>query len=385
MRTIYLDYNTTTPPAGAARQAMLPYLEDFFAAPGNPHWQSRAVEETIEDARSSLATLLGCNTSEVVFTSGGTESNNLALFGAARAFEETKTRRSKGHLIISNLEHLPVSSVADRLASQGWEVTRLACDQGVVDPDRLQAAIRKNTALISIQLAGAQTGVLQDIAKLSRVSRPAHCLFHTDGTQAFGKIEVEVDDLGIDLLSISAHKMYGPKGIGALFVRDGVAIKPQMVGGWEEGGLRPGMACPMLLAGFSAAAQLVKAGGAESAERLRELRNRFVDRFEEASNGGYSILGTELRAEQLPNTVAIRLKNCNAAKLLANTPELHIGLPISHDLTAERSFEGSPLEAVGQTLDSAREMVVVSVGWNTTVDEVETGAEKLAEAHRNYA
>ncbi len=130
MRTIYLDYNTTTPLAGAARQAMLPYLEDFFAAPGNPHWQSRAVEEAVEDARSSLATLLGCNTSEVCFTSGGTESINLAMFGAARAYEETKTKRSKGHLIVSTLEHLPVASVADQLQLQGWDVTRLPCEQG---------------------------------------------------------------------------------------------------------------------------------------------------------------------------------------------------------------------------------------------------------------
>ncbi len=179
--------------------------------------------------------------------------------------------------------------------------------------------------------------------------------------------------------------MYGPKGVGALFIRDGVSIKPQLFGGWEERGFRPGLASPMLLAGFSAAAQLVKAGGAESAERLRELRNRFTDRFEEASDGGYAILGTELRAEQLPNTVSIHLKNCNAAKLLENTPELHLGLPIAHDLTAANTFERTPLAAVGLSPESARELIVVSVGWNTTVEEVEIAAEKLAEGYRNNA
>jgi cysteine desulfurase len=384
MRTIYLDYNTTTPLAGASRQAMLPFLDEHFASPGNPHWQSRAVEESIEDARASVASMIGSVASEIVFTSGGTESNNLALLGAARAFESRQKRRVKQHIVTSTLEHGPVALAADALERNGWEVTRVECNrEGFIDPDSVRKAIRKSTRLISIQFANAQLGTVQDIASLTRLSRPKNCLFHTDATQAFGKIEVDIDELGIDLLSISGHKMYAPKGIGALYVRSGVLIESLLFGGWEEAGLRPGMNNGLAIAGFGAAAQLVKAGKQESTERLLEQKDRFLQHLEENLGDSIRMIGRDTKT--LPNTCCLQMGGVSAQAILAKASELHIGLPIANQSISENAFRMHALNAIQLTLEEARSVLSVSVGWNTTRDEVDDAASVLSEAYRSLS
>lgn len=382
MRPIYLDYNTTTPLAGAARQAMLPFLDEHYALPGHPHWQSRAVEEAIEDARASVASMIGGVASEIVFTSGGTESNNLAILGAARAFESKQTRRVKQHIVLSSLEHGPVSLAAESLERNGWEVTRVECNrEGYTDPDSLRKAIRKSTRLISIQYANAQLGTVQDIASLARLSRPKNCLFHTDATQVFGKIEVDIDELGIDLLSISGHKMYAPKGIGALYIRSGVLIESLLFGGWEEAGLRPGMNNGLAIAGFGAAAQLVKAGKQESTERLLELKDRFLQLLEESLGDSIQMIGRDTKT--LPNTCCLRMGGISAQAILAKASELHIGLPIAYHSISDAAFRTHALNAIQLTLEEARSVLCVSVGWNTTREEIDDAASILSEAYRS--
>jgi cysteine desulfurase len=382
MRTIYLDYNTTTPLAGAARQAMLPFLDEHFALPGHPHWQSRAVEESIEDARASVASMIGSVASEIVFTSGGTESNNLAVLGAARAFESRQSRRVKQHLVVSTLEHGPVALAADALEKNGWEVTRLPCNrQGFIDPDSMQKAIRRSTRLISIQMANAQLGAVQDIASLTKLSRPKNCVFHTDATQAFGKIEVDVDELGVDLLSISGHKMYAPKGIGALYVRSGTVLQSLLYGGWEEAGLRPGMTNVLSIAGFGAAAQLVKAGKQETTERLLELKDRFLQSLEDNLGDSIQMIGRDTKT--LPNTCCLQMQEVSAQALWVKAPELHFGLPIAYQSVSEETYRTHPLHAIQLSLDQARKVLCVSLGWNTTREEVDEAASVLSEAYRN--
>jgi cysteine desulfurase len=384
METIYLDYNSATPLAGAARQAMLPFLDEFSANVGNPHWQSRAVEEAIEDTRSSVAMMLGSNASEIVFTSGEIESANIALLGAVKAFESSRKRRVKGHVILSALEHAAIRHIADQVKKIGWDVDYVPCSPGCrIEAERLAAAIRKNTVAISIQLANGQLGSIQNLAELTAVPRPEGCVFHTDASQAVGKLDFDVHDLGVDLLSIGSHTMYGPSGVGALFIRSGTPLEPIFFGGWEENGLRPGRMSPILLAGFGAAAQLVKAGSSESGERLRELRDLFESNFDEVLDGDWRSIAELGGESRLPNTIPMRLRGVDATKLVQQIPELHIGLPFPNSMISAQSVLNSPWNAIGITGDSAKELAVVSVGWNTTREEVKRAAGLLAEAYRH--
>ncbi len=380
MRSIYLDYNSTTPLAGAVRQAIAPFYGELFASPGNPHWLSRASEEAIEDARNQVSILLGCSPSEIVFTSGGTESTNLALLGYARTIT-TKGIRAKPEMILSSMEHPPVSKTAVFLESLGWQITRLPCrTDGSVDVDVLRSAIGKRTRLISIQLANEQIGTIQDIAAMTRLSRPKQALFHCDATQAMGKFHTDVETLGIDLLSISGHKMYAPKGVGALYIRSGVMLESISHGGCQEGGMRPGTENVPAIVGLGIASQLVHAARDESAERLSYLAHSFVSRLEQTAEETFAVHGHP--RNRLPNTASIVLKGRSGLELLRRTPELFLGLAIPHSISSLRTFQSTPFPAMGVTLDEAIATVRVSVGWNTTEQEIESAAVMLGEAYR---
>ncbi|MDZ4852228.1 MAG: cysteine desulfurase family protein [Pirellulaceae bacterium] len=380
-RSIYLDYNASTPPAGAVRQAITPFLSEMFAVPGNPHWLSRASEEAIEDARNNVSIMLDCMPSEIVFTSGGTESINLGLLGYARAVVKKPNSRSKPQMIISNIEHAAVARTAEYLETQGWEITRLACrSDGSIDLDELKLAIGKRTRLISIQLANEHIGTIQDIASMTRLARPKQAAFHTDATQAMGKIPVDVESLGVDLLSLSGHKMYAPKGGGALFVKNGTSIESILHGEWQEGGIRPGTENIPAIVGLGVAAQLVKSAGDDSAERLSMLSNSFVSQLEQVAEETFAVHGHP--RNRLPNTVSIVMKDRSALALLRRVPELYLGLAIPHVIPSERSYQATPYHAIGVSIEVASATVRVSVGWNTTDQEIETAAQLLGEAYR---
>jgi cysteine desulfurase len=380
MNVVYLDYNRTTPLAGAVRQAMLPFLDDFYAAPGNPHWQSRAVEEAIEDARSMVAALMGCSASEIVFTSGGTESTNLALLGAARVVNN-QAGRSRRHAIISRLEHRPVAAVADFLATQGWDITRLPSNtEGFIDPDDLAKALKKQTRLVSIQLANGYLGTRQKIADLTRIPRPEHCLFHTDATQAFGKLEVDVGSLGVDLLSLSGHRMYAAKGVGALYIRHGVHLESWMHGGWEENGLRPGLLNTASLVGLGVAAQLVKAGEQDVEERLSTLHKKLWAGLRAETGDALRRHGSSSQA--LPNTACFSLGQLTCASLLAKMPELHLGVPWNTNFISANTYDRSCFHAIGLDQSQAHGILCASLGWNTTEDEIDRAIGLISQAYR---
>lgn len=379
MKWIYLDYNSTTPLESPVRQAMLPYLDERFVLPGNDHWTSRAVEEAIEDSRNHVATTVGALPSEITFTSGGTESINLAILGWAQSVAANLSARSRPQMILSAVEHTPVSHCANYLETQGWEIVRIPCDtKGTVDVEAIEKQIGRRTRLISIQLANQDIGTLQDITTIAQIRRPKSCMFHTDATQAMGKIPVSVALLGVDLLSISSHLMYGPKGVGALYIRNGVVIKNIHHGGYQELGLRPGTLNTMSIVGFGAAAQLVSAGGIEVGERAESLIAKFLHLMQNLLGEKLMVRGD--RQSRLPNTINVVMPFGNSDEIIKRCPQLLIGSSVDHLDQSFSAYPRSALEAIQATPDEMKRTLRISVGWQTTDAEIEQAANMIADA-----
>jgi cysteine desulfurase len=272
---IYLDYQATTPPDPRVVEAMLPYLTEKY---GNPHsrdhrygWEA---EEAVEKAREQIASLIGADAKEIIFTSGATESNNLAIAGAARFY-----RRKKNHIVTCVTEHKCVLETARHLEQDGFDVTYLPVEKnGLVDLDRLREAIGESTVLVSIMAVNNEIGVIQPITEIGAICRECKVFFHTDAAQAVGKIPLDVNEMNIDLMSISGHKMYGPKGIGVLYVRrrPRVRLVPLIQGGGQERGLRSGTLPAPLCVGLGEACAIAEREMGTEAERLRMLRDRLL-------------------------------------------------------------------------------------------------------------
>ena len=273
MKRIYLDHAATTPVAPEVLEAMLPYYTEFWGNPSSIHSFGRQASEGMDEAREQLAKLLHASPKEIYFTSGGTEADNLAIWGTALAKE------SKGkHIITSAIEHHAVSHTLEALAKRGWAVTTLPVDgTGLVDPEAVRAAIRPDTVLVTIMHANNEVGTVEPIAEIGAVCRAAKVWFHTDAVQTVGHIPTRVDDLNVDMLSLSGHKLYGPKGIGALFIRRGVRITPLLYGGGHERGMRSGTENVPGMVGLGRAAELAMAEMAGEATRQAALRDRLMD------------------------------------------------------------------------------------------------------------
>ena len=262
MSAIYLDYNASTPLDPAVREVMRPLLEEAFGNPSSGHWASASAKAGLERARAQVAALLGCEADEIVFTSGGSEANNLALKGVffARGGEPA-------HIVASAIEHPAIVEPCRFLERLGATVTLVPVDRfGLVDPDDIRKAIRRDTILVSLMHANNEVGAIQLIAEAARIAREHGVLFHTDAAQSVGKIETRVDDLGVDLLTIAGHKLYAPKGVGALYVRRGVTLEPLIHGAGHERGRRAGTESALLAAALGKACEVATAtiGGTET-------------------------------------------------------------------------------------------------------------------------
>jgi cysteine desulfurase len=375
---IYLDYNATTPVDPRVVEAALPYLSTHFGNPSSAHAYAEPSRRAIAAARAEVARLLACAPEEVVFTGGGCESDNLAIRGAALA-----SRAHGGHVVTQETEHPGVLSICRALERlHGVSVTYLPVDaHGTVSPADLEAAITPRTVVVSIMHANNETGTLQPIAELARIAHDHGALFHTDAAQSVGKIRTRVDELGIDLLTVVGHKLYAPKGIGALYIRAGVELEPVVYGGGQERGLRAGTENVALAVALGAAARIAGEDLEASGGRLRRLRDLLGARLEEQLPGRVHVHGHPTR--RLPNTLNVAIDGVRGDDLLAAAPLVaastgsacHAGV-----------HEPSPvLLAMGVPAERALSALRLSVGRWTSEAEVEEAALHLADRTRRLA
>jgi cysteine desulfurase len=309
MARIYLDCNASTPVDPAVAAAMRPFLEDHFGNPSSGHWAASGASAALERARSQVADLLGAESDEIVFTSGGSEANNLALKGVAWALKD------KGnHIITSAVEHPAIVGPCRFLQQQGFKVTAVPVDRfGRIDPDDVARAITPRTILISIMHANNEVGTVQPIAEVSRIARAHGILLHTDAAQSVGKIATDLNTLGVDLLTIAGHKVYAPKGVGALYVRGGTPLEPLIHGAGHEGGRRAGTESALLAVGLGTACALAR--DLAPMHQVRALRDRFWQKLQEAFGNRIVLNGDP--EHRLPNTLNVSLVGQVGAEVLA--------------------------------------------------------------------
>ncbi len=373
MRRIYLDYNATTPIAPSVVEAMQPFFTDHYGNPSSTHALGRANQQAVEDARNEIAELLGAWPDEIVFTSGGSESNNMALKGAvhrAGPFAEQ-------HVVTSAIEHRATIQPVEFLRRMGCEVSICPCDaRGVIDPSDVALCLQPNTTIVSIMHANNEVGTIQPIREIGQMCRERGVLFHTDAAQSVGKIATYVNELNPDLLSLAGHKLYAPKGIGALYVRRGTELEPLIHGAGHEQGLRAGTENVAYAVGLGTAARLVNRSLAETSSRLSGLRDQLKANLREAIGDDLKVHGEG--ADILPNTLSINFPRVHGHQLLARIPELCAS-------TGSACHSGettvSPtLSAMGLTADQSRGTVRLSVGWQTSRDEIEKTCSLLLDA-----
>jgi len=313
--TIYLDHNATTPLAPEAVEAMMPFLKGEYGNPSSGYDLGRRAKEAVERARGDMAGLVGCKAAEILFTSGGTEANNTVLKGVVDFLNPKDT-----HIITSAVEHPAILNPLLYLLELGVKVTILPVDgQGVVDPDAVARAIGPHTALISIMLANNETGTLQPIREISEVARRQGVALHTDAAQAMGKIPVDVDALGVDFLTVAGHKLYGPKGVGALFMRQGKTLTPLMHGAAQEGGRRAGTENTILVAGLGAAAKVAGQRLDRDPEAMAAMRDRLQALLFE---GVQDLVLNGHPSARLPNTLNVSVPGVEGGRILDGLPGL---------------------------------------------------------------
>jgi cysteine desulfurase len=369
VRPIYLDYNSTTPLAPSVQQALLPFLAEHYGNPSAPYALGRAVQEAVEDARGQIASLIGCDRDEVVFTSGGTESNHLAILGTLLA-----RRSTAGHVAISAVEHASIRGMKLLIERLGYSVSFIPVNaQGVVTPGEVRKSLKPNTVLVSVMHANDETGVVQPIRQIAAVCRDADVSLHTDASQSAGRLRTLVDELEVDLLTISGHKMHAPKGIGALYVRGSVVIDPLFHGEGQEAGFRAGTENVLGAVGLGKAAAITAQSLDESQARLEMLRNRLEVQLLEAAGDEIVIHGQS--ATRLPNTSCISFRNVEAHEILARIPELYASSASASQSTGP--VVSATLSAMKVPPEIARGTIRLSSGWYTTEAEIDRAVQLL--------
>ena len=372
MQTIYLDHNATTPLRPEVLEAMLPYLSAHFGNPSSVHWAGRRAKQGLEEAREQVAALINARPSEVVFTSGGTESNNLALRGALWA---ARSNRKGMHIITTAIEHSSVLAPLHALTREGCALTTLSVDSnGRVQVDDLTTAPRPETVLVSIGLANHEVGTIQPISALSRVTRERGVLLHVDAVQAAGKLPLDVNSLGVDLLSLSAHKIYGPKGVGALYVRKGTGLVPVLVGGPQEREKRPGTENVAAAVGFGVAATLaaqeLEVNVAHYLRLTTQLWQGILQRVPNAS------LNSPER-DRLSNTLNVGFAGATGEGLMMGLDLAGVAVSTGSACAAGSLEPSHVLLALGRDTAAAKSAIRFSVGKNTTEQEIERVLEVL--------
>lgn len=371
MRRVYLDNNATTPVLPAVLEAMQAYFAEHFGNASSIHHHGQETRAAVERARQSVAALLGCRASEVVFTSGGTEGDNLAIFGLVRPGPVQRgTARAGDHVISSTIEHHAVLSSCKQLESSGCEVTYVPVDgQGRVDPDDVRRALRPNTRLITIMMANNETGVLQPVEEIGKVAAQADVYFHTDAVQVAGKVPIDVKRLGCDLLSISGHKMNAPQGVGALYVRKGTILRPMLYGGSHERSRRAGTENVPGIVALGRAAELAREVFAHGdLERMAGLRDRMEQTIlDEVDATGVNGAGTP----RVPNTSSIYFDGIEGEALVIALDLKGLAVSTGAACSSGAIEPSHVLTAMGLSPERARGSLRFSLGKQNTAEDVE--------------
>jgi cysteine desulfurase len=367
MEPVYLDYNASTPIDPAVAEAMRPLLEEAYGNPSSGQWASVPAKAALENARGKLNALLGCASDEVVFTSGGSEANNLALKGL---FFRRCDRPS--HVITSQIEHPAILEPCRFLERLGAKITSVRVDStGLVDPDDIRKAITRDTFLISIMHANNEVGTIQPIAEIATIAQEHGIPFHTDAAQSVGKIPSKVDELGVDLLSVAGHKIYAPKGIGALYVRRGIEIEPLIHGAAHEGGRRAGTESALLTTALGTACEIAQQW--IGMPGVQELRDRFWELLRAAFGNQVVLNGHPAR--RLPNTLNVSFVGCVGAEILARMPD--VAASTGSACHAGQITLSPVLKAMGIAPEVGIGAIRFSLGRNTTQEEIEAVVSKL--------
>jgi cysteine desulfurase len=370
MKKIYLDHAATTPTDPAVLESMIPWFRDRFGNPSSPHSFGREGRAAVEAARAKVAALLGAGPMEVVFTSGGTESDTMALRGVARVL------RDRGnHIVVSAVEHHAVLEPCRELAEEGFEITHLPVDaNGMVDPDDAARALSHRTILVSVMHANNEIGTIQPVAEIARLAHAKGIYVHTDAVQTFGHVPFTVDEIEADLLSLSAHKLYGPKGVGALFIRKGIRIAPLLRGGGQERDRRASTENVPGIVGLGTAAEMAGRNMADETEELIRLRERLTGGIRERI-GGIRFNGHPER--RLPGNVSVSFEGVEAEPLLLTLDLMGIACSGGSACSSTSVEVSHVLSAIGREAGMARGTIRFSLGRETSEEDIDRVLEVL--------
>ncbi|MGV8175516.1 MAG: cysteine desulfurase NifS [Methanothrix sp.] len=377
MNRIYMDHSATTPVAPEVLQAMLPYFREKFGNASSLHSFGLEAREALEESREKVAGLLKASIDEIVFTSGGTESDNMALLGTAR-----RNANLGRHIITSSIEHPAILETCQTLEREGFSVTRLPVNrEGLVETSDLLKAIRKETILISIMHANNEIGTIQPLEEIGRIAAEKEIIFHTDAVQSAGKIPVDVSALEVDLLSISGHKLYGPKGVGALYIRKGTKIKSIMAGGGHERGLRSGTENVAGIVGLGRASELALESMATEGQRLIDLRDRLARHVLE--NVKESWVNGSMN-KRLPGSLNFGFKYVEGESLLLYLDSKGIAVSTGSACSSHKLEPSHVLLALGLKPEECHGSLRITMGRSNTIEEADYVAECIAEAVERF-
>lgn len=361
---IYLDYCATTPVHPSVRNAMFRAFDSEFGNPSSMHWAGKDSNELMTQARADVADGIGCYPDEITFTSGATEADNLALFGTLRLYPP-----NEAHLITSSIEHHAILHPAAHLEREGYSVTYLPVDgNGLVNPEDVRRAIRPETKLISIMYVNNEVGSVQSIAEIGRIAREHNILFHTDAVQAIGLFDINVDDLNVDMLSLSAHKIYGPKGIGALYVRSGIELTPMLIGGSQEHSLRAGTENVPGIVGLGAAMNLARQHREDECARLLRLRKYLVNGLQSI---GPAVIVNGLEEKTASHILSISFAGVDAEMLLIRLNGEGIAVSLGSACNSKSIEPSHVLTAMNLPREQIESTLRISLGMPTTENELD--------------
>lgn len=371
---IYLDYCATTPIHAEVREAIRPTLEELYGNASSMHPAGQAAAEALQQARLQVAEGIGCRPHEVYFTSGATEADNLALLGVLRNHAP-----GTAHLITTAVEHHAVLHAAEQLEREGYAVTYLPVDgRGLVSPEAVRAAIRPDTVLISVMMVNNEVGAIQPIAKIGRIARGKGVLFHTDAVQALGLLKVDVESLAVDLLSLSAHKIYGPKGVGALYVREGVTVRPLLYGGTQENDLRPGTENVPGIVGLGAAVAFTSRHKGKEYGRLSGLRQLLAEGLRRATP---SVIVNGPETAVSPHVLSASFPGASAELMLLHLNHRGIAVSMGSACTATTIAPSHVLTAMNLPAEQIEGTLRVSLGYPTRERDVTSFINAVSEIH----